>query len=312
MAEASAAQERIRDIAVRTPLVKLDVDAPGEIYLKLENLQPIGSFKIRGAAAKMLAVPREELAGGVWTASAGNMAQGVAWCARHLDVACTVVLPDTAPRAKVAAVERLGARVIAVPREEYFEIFATRTFAGQEGLFIHAFSDPWVMAGNGTLALEVLEDLPDIDTMYVPYGGGGLSCGIASVMKQASARTRVIACEPDTAAPFHASWAQGEPTPISFTPSFVDGAGGARVFPEMFELARELLSGAAEVSLKETADALRLLAQQAHVVGEGAGGLALAAALEEGQPGRSVCVVSGGNINASTMADILSGDVPSS
>src|SRR5215217_6670728 len=185
LAEIQAARERIRGGATRTPLVRLNVDdAPAEIYLKLENLQPIGSFKLRGASNAMARLPRAALAEGVLTASAGNMAQGVAWRARELGVPCTVVAPETAPETKVRAVERLGGRVIKVPFEEWWEVFERRAYPGINAHFIHAFDDPDVMAGNGTIALEILEDLPEVDAVVIPWGGGGLTCGIASALRE--------------------------------------------------------------------------------------------------------------------------------
>jgi len=251
-----------------------------------------------------------DLADGVWTASAGNMAQGVAWCARHLGTSFMAVIPDTAPQAKVAAIERLGGTTVKVPREQYFEVFSTRTFPGQKGVFVHAFSDPEVMAGNATIGLEILQDLPAVRAVYVPYGGGGLSCGIASVLREQSNQVAVIACEPDTAAPLAASLAAGVPTPVPFTPTFIDGAGSPHVFPEMFSLAQKLIAKAVSVSVEETADAVRFLAERAHVIAEGAGALALAAAVKDGGRGPIVCVLSGGNINFDALAEILTGGAP--
>src|SRR5438477_6619163 len=210
-----AARERIAGAVIRTPLVRLNVsDAPAEIYLKLENLQPIGSFKLRGAVNAISLASKAQLAKGVWTASAGNMAQGVAWYARKLGLRCTVVVPDNAPQTKLAAIERLGASIVKVGFEEWLEVFHTRTYEGMEGLFIHAFADPAVMAGNGTIGLELLEDLPNVDTVLVPYGGGGLSCGIASALRALKPQVKVYACEVETAAPLAASFATGEPTQV--------------------------------------------------------------------------------------------------
>jgi threonine dehydratase len=227
-----------------------------------------------------------------------------------LGVKFTAIIPDTAPQAKVAAIERLGGRIRKVPREQYFEVYSTLTFPGQEGLFVHAFSDHDVMAGNATIGLEILEDLPKLKTIYIPYGGGGLSCGIASVVRSQSKDIEVVACEPDTAAPLAASFAAGEPTVPPFQPTFIDGAGGPHVFPEMFALAQELITRAVTVSVDETAAAVRFLAERAHVVAEGAGALALAAATKEAHQGPVVCIVSGGNINAAAMSEILAGHVP--
>ncbi len=310
-ADAEAARERLDGIALPTPLLRLEHDGDVDVRIKLENLQPIGSFKIRGAANKMLQLSPDVLHRGVWTASAGNMAQGVAWCARRAGVGCTVVVPKHASEAKLNAIRRLGARIEMVTHEEFFETFATRRRPGLDGQFIHAFSDPDVMAGNGTIALEILEDLPDVRAIYVPYGGGGLSCGIAGVLRAVAPHVRVIACEPETAAPLAASLPGGAVRSAGYTPSFVDGAGSPRLYPEMFDLARELIAGAAAVPLDDVAAALRLLAERAHVIAEGAGALAVAAALRGAERGPVACVVSGGNIRADWMSTILAGGTPS-
>jgi len=285
-------------------------DAPAELYLKLENLQPIGSFKLRGAGNAMALASPDELERGVWTASAGNMAQGVAWWARRLGLHCTVVIPDTAPEAKIAAIRRLGAEIVKVSFDDWFEIFRTRTHEGLEGLFVHAFSDPAVMAGNGTIGLEILEDLPDVEAVVIPYGGGGLTCGIASALRALAPDCKVYACEVVTGAPLAASLAAGEPTRVDYEQSFVDGIGSPEVFPEMFELTRELVDGSLVAGVDEIAAAVRLLAERARVVAEGAGATPVAAALAgKAGGGKVVCVVSGGNIDASKLAAILTGDL---
>jgi threonine dehydratase len=311
LAQIEAARERIAGAAIRTPLVRLGADAPAEIWLKLECLQPIGSFKIRGASNRMALASRAELARGVWTASAGNMAQGVAWNARRLGIPCTVVVPEGAPETKIAAVERLGGHVIAVPHDEWFDTFRTHRRDGIEGLFVHAFSDDAVMAGNGTIGLEILEDLPDVDAVVVPFGGGGLVSGIASALRALRPNAKVYAAEVSTAAPLAASLAKGVPTEIAHTRTFVDGIGGPRVFPEMFALAKELLDGALVSSLEEIARAIRVLAERNRVVAEGAGAAGVAAAMAgKAGKGKIVCIVSGGNIDSATLATILSGGVP--
>src|SRR5499433_2397061 len=214
LAQVEEARHNIASVAVRTPLIRCNTDVPAEIYLKLESLQPIGSFKIRGAANVMARTPRERLARGVLTASAGNMAQGVSFCARRLGIPATVVSPDTAPATKIRAVERLGGRVILAPFAEWWRTFETRTYPGVDATFIHAFDDPDVMAGNGTIALELLEDLPEFDAVVIPWGGGGLSCGIASVLRERAPGVRVYAAEVETAAPLAASLAAGKPTSV--------------------------------------------------------------------------------------------------
>jgi len=311
LADIQAARERIAGAAIRTPLVRLNADAPAEIHLKLECLQPIGSFKIRGASNRMALASKAELARGVWTASAGNMAQGVAWNAKRLGIPCTVVVPEGAPATKIAAVERLGGKVVPIPHDEWFDTFRTHRREGIEGTFVHAFSDDAVMAGNGTIGLEILEDLPDVDAVVVPFGGGGLSCGIASALRALRPRTKVYAAEAATAAPLVASLAKGEATEIAHTRTFVDGIGGPRVFPEMFALAKELLDGSLVSTLEEIAAAIRLLVERNHVVAEGAGAAGVAAALAgKAGKGKVVCIVSGGNIDRATLATILQGGTP--
>jgi threonine dehydratase len=309
-----AAQQRLAGNVLRTPLVPLAVDgAPAEIYLKLENLQPIGSFKLRGATNALAQLGHSggapaQLADGVWTASAGNMAQGVAWGARRLGIPCTVVVPDTAPATKRDAITRLGARILSVPFAEWIDTFRTRHHPEVSGTFIHAFSDPAVMAGNATIGLEIVEDLPDVDAVLVPWGGGGLCCGIASALRALAPRCRVYACEVATAAPLAPSLAAGAPVEVAYTPSFVDGIGAPVVFPEMFELGRRLVDGALVSSLDEVAAAVRLLVERNRVVAEGAGAAALAAALAgKAGTGKVVCVVSGGNIDTAKLVRILGG-----
>jgi threonine dehydratase len=309
LAELHAARERIAGAAIRTPLIRLNVeDAPATIYLKLENLQPIGSFKIRGASNTMAMAPREQLAQGVYTASAGNMAQGVAWNARRLSIPCTVIVPDHAPDTKLAAITRLGARIIKVPFDTWWQILLDHGYPGLEGLFVHPVSDPAVMAGNGTIGLEILEDLPEIDTVLIPFGGGGLSSGIASALRALKPDARVFACEVETAAPLAPSLAAGSPQIVTYTPTFVDGIGATGLLPDMWPLVSRLLDGSIVVSLAEVIAAVKLLAERNRVVAEGAGATPVAAALTGRAGGNNVvCIVSGGNIDAAKLAAILSG-----
>lgn len=305
MEAVEAARRNIAGIAVRTPLVRCYTDAPAELYFKLENLQPIGSFKIRGAANVMALTPRTRLERGVLTASAGNMAQGVAFCARRIGVPATVVTPDTAPATKIKAVERLGGRVIQVPFAEWWRTFETRAFDGVDATFIHAFDDLDVMAGNGTIGMELLEDLPDLDAVVIPWGGGGLSCGIAAVLRELAPRVRIYAAEIETAAPLAPSLAAGEPRNVDYTPSFVDGIGGKMVFPSMFERARKLLDGSIVVTLTEAAQAMKLAAERNRVIVEGAASCAIAAALSgRAGSGKVVAIVSGGNIDLDKFASL--------
>jgi threonine dehydratase len=312
LAEIRAARERIAGLIVRTPLIRLNVeDAPAEIFLKLENLQPIGSFKLRGAGNAMAKADPKALARGVYTASAGNMAQGVAFAARRMKIPCSVVVPDHAPRTKLEAIERLGGRIVPVPFERWWQVLVEHEYPGMEGVFIHPVSDPDVIAGNGTIGLEILEDLPDVDAIAVPYGGGGLSSGIAAAVRALRPGTRVFACEVETAAPLSAALRAGSPQEISYTPSFVDGIGGRGLLAEMWPLVSKSLDGALVMSLSEIAGAVRILATRNRVIAEGAGATPVAAALSgKAGSGKVVCVVSGGNIDAAKLCKILEGDVP--
>ena len=297
--------------AVRTPLVRLEVDGPADIWLKLETLQPVNSFKIRGATNAISRAPADALRRGVVTASAGNMAQGVAWAARELAVPATIIVPEHAPQTKLAAIERLGGRVLKVPFERWWQAIEESRYEGVEGLFVHPVLDDAVMAGNGTIGLEILEDLPDADAVLVPFGGGGLSVGIASAIRPLRAGTKVYAVEPQTAAPLTSAFTTGSPGVVDYRPSFVDGAGAKTLLPKMWRLAREGLDGAFAVALDDAAAAVRFLAERGRVVAEGAGGLALAAAMTgRAGEGKLVCVVSGGNIDAATLAAILQGRTP--
>ncbi len=307
--EIQQARRNIAGYAMRTPLLRLNVfDAPAEIYLKLENLQPIGSFKIRGATNAIAHIEPAKLARGLLTASAGNMAQGVAWCARERGIPCTVIAPDTAPDTKVKAIERLDGRVIKVPFDRWWQTFQDRAYPGVDANFIHAFDDPQVMAGNGTIGLEILEDLPNVAAIVIPWGGGGLTCGIASAVRALKPDCRLFAAEVATGAPLAASLTAGSPQAVEYQPSFVDGIGSKTVFQQMFERARGLIDGALVASLGEVAAALALLAERNRIIAEGAGACPIACAIAgRAGNGKVVCVVSGGNIDISVLCAILDG-----
>jgi len=307
--EIRAARARLPQVALHTPLLPLPVeDSPAEVWLKLENLQPIGSFKLRGAGNAMALADPDLLERGVYTASAGNMAQGVAWNARRLGIPCTVVVPDHAPRTKIEAIHRLGAETVAVPFQRWWQVLVERSYPGLEGLFIHPVSDPAVLAGNGTVGLEILEALPEVDAVVAPWGGGGLSCGIASALRARAPDVPVYAAEVATAAPLAASLAAGAPTEVEYVPSFVDGIGSGALLEEMWPLGRELLAGSLVSDPAEVARTVRLLVERCRIVAEGAGAAPVAAALAgRAGSGTVVCVVSGGNLEPATLAAILDG-----
>jgi threonine dehydratase len=311
--EIKAARMRIEGEVIRTPLVRLNLEnTPAEIFLKLEIMQPIRAFKIRAAANLMKLIDKTQLENGVWAVSAGNWAQAVGWYARQLGVKCTIILPDSAPQIKINAINRLGAKIVKCPQDQFMEIFRTRKYEGMDGLFLHAFSDPAVMAGNGTIGLEILEDLPDVDTVLIPWGGGGLSCGISSAIRALKPDVKVYGCEVNTGAPLAASFKSGKPVEqIDYTPSFVDGIGAPTILPEMWNLAKQLLDGSLVVGLNEIVKAIRILAERNCVIAEGAGAAPVAAALAgKAGGGKIACVISGGNIDPEILGRIFQGKMP--
>jgi len=311
--EIKQARKRIAESILRSPLVHLGVDnAPADIYLKLENLQPTGSFKVRGAGNAVALLSNQEREQGVYTCSAGNMAQALAWHARRNRIPCTVIVPDTVPETKLAAIKRFDAKIIQLPWDEFWQVAITHRYAALErSVFIHPFADRRMIAGNGTIGLEILEDLPNVDSVIVPFGGGGLATGIATTIKGQKQDTRVYACETETAAPLAASFAAGSAQTVKRIPSFVDGIGAESVLPEMWELVQPLLEGSIVVSLRDIASAIGLLFERNRVIAEGAGAASVAAALTgKVGTGRVVCVVSGGNIDLSKLVKILHGEIP--
>lgn len=309
-----AARSRIAGTAMRSPLLRLDAgDAPTELWLKLECLQPIGSLKVRGAANAMAVADAALLEEGVYTGSAGNMAQGVALAAQRMGVPCRVVVPDTAPRAKLEAIARLGATAVPLPRDEWWSVLCDHGHPREDGYFVHPVSNPAVIAGNGTIGVEIVEELPDVKAVVVSYGGGGLSCGIAAALRALAPEVPVFAAEVETGAPFAASLEAGAPVEVQHRPSFVDGIGSTGVLEEMWPQAHSLLAGSVVVSIEEVCEAIRVLAGGAHIVAEGAGSAAVAAALR-GLPGIEggpvVAVVSGGNIDPQVFRAIMEGRIP--
>jgi threonine dehydratase len=300
----------VYEAAVRTPLVRLDLPdhhPPGlELYLKLELLQPIGSFKIRGAYNLVRQLTPEQLLDGVWTVSAGNAAQGVALAARKVGAHCSVMVMDTAPETKIDAIERLGATIVRATYDECWHTVESHASDRMTGHFVHPFDDDRFIAGNATAGLEILEDLPDVHAIVAPLGGGGLLAGLAAAVQQLKPDTRVFAAEPETAAPLSASLAAGRPTYFEhWIPSFVDGAGGKSVLPTMWPLL-EPLAGSIVVALDDVASAMKLVAERTHVIAEGAAACAIAAALSgRAGSGKIVAVVSGGNIDLHRFAALV-------
>jgi len=306
--EILAARDRIAGAAIRTPIFRLELgpDAP-DVRLKLENLQPTNSYKLRGALNAVAALPESARRRGVWTISAGNAGQGVAYAARRAGVPCTVVVIETAPASKIERMKALGATLVPVPYAAAWKALDERAYPGVEGTFVHPFDDHDFIAGHATLGLEILEDVPDVRAVIAAVGGGGLVTGVASAIKASRPQVKVWGAEPETAAPLARSFEHQSPQTFEqWQPSFVDGAGGMSVFPRMWERMRTVVDGSIVVSLEETRQALRILADRARVIAEGAGALSLAAALT-GRAGRGpiVAVVSGGNIDLGKLCDLL-------
>jgi len=301
------ARLHVYEAAIRTPLVPLNYDGPADIYLKLECLQPIGSFKIRGAYNALRLLPEDERRRGVWTVSAGNAAQGVALAARKAGVPCKILMIDAAPAAKFDAVRRLGGEVVKASYDRCWQALADRAHPAMSGAFIHPFEDDAFIAGNATAGLEILEDLPDVDCVVAGFGGGGLSCGIAAALKTRGHKAKVYAAEPETASPLARSLAAGSAQSFpGWKASFVDGCGGQSVFPRMWDLAHHLLAGSIVCTLEETRKAMRIVAERNRVISEGAGACAVAAGLSgKCGSGKVVCVVSGGNIDLATFSELV-------
>jgi len=305
--EIRAARERIRGVITRTPLVRLRHDVAGapEIWLKLENLQPINAFKIRGAANAVALLSDEERSRGVWTMSAGNAGQGVAFAARAAGIPCSVLVIETAPETKIARMRDLGAKLVMVPFDVCWQALLDRAYPGIEGTFVHPFDDHDFIAGNASIGLEILEDLPDVKTVIAAIGGGGLTSGIGSAIRALAPHVRVLGAEPETAAPGASSFAADSPQEFpQWQASFVDGAGGKSIFPRMWERLRETIDGSIVVTLDEVKAAMKLVASKARVIAEGAGALSVAAALKE-TDGPVVAVISGGNIDLRKFCEII-------
>ena len=302
------ASKHVYEAAIRTPLVRLNYDAPAEIYLKLECLQPIGSFKIRGAYNAVRLLPEEQRRKGVWTVSAGNAAQGVALAAKKAGVPCKVLTMDTAPAAKLNATRRLGAEIVQTSYDECWKALGARAHPAMTGAFVHPFEDDEFIAGNASAGLEILEDLPDVDAVVAGFGGGGLSSGIAAALKERGSKAKVFAAEPETAAPLAASFAAGSAQNFpEWKASFVDGCGGKSVFPRMWAIAHHLLAGSIVTTLEEVRQAMKIVAERNHVIAEGAAACAVAAGLSgKCGSGKVVCVVSGGNIDLAVFSKLLS------
>jgi len=308
LAEIKEAQRRIAKTILRTPLVRLELgpDFP-EIRLKLENLQPINAYKLRGAANAVAMLPASERARGVWTISAGNAGQGVAYAARQAGVPCTVVAIETAPAAKLERMQALGAKLALVSYEVAWKALDDRSFPGVDGIFIHPFDDDNFIAGHGTMGLEILEDAPETATVIASIGGGGLITGVGSAMKALRPEIRILGVEPETAAPMALSLAAGSPQEFrDWQSSFVDGAGGRSVFPRMWERMKPIVDDSLVVSLEETRKAMRIMAEKTRIISEGAGALPLAAALS-GKAGKGpiVCIVSGGNLDLKKFCELI-------
>lgn len=307
LAEIEAARARIAGTVLRTPLVKLDTGPGGpDIRLKLENLQPTNAYKIRGAVNAVAMLSDAEKKRGVWTISAGNAGQGVAYAARAAGVPCKIVVIDTAPQTKIDRMNALGAELVLAPFEVCWRALEEHTFPGMDGTLVHPFDDHNFIAGHGSMALEILEDCPDVKTVIGGIGGGGLIVGVGSALKAKSPHVRVLGAEPETAAPLSVSLAAGEAHEFhAWQSSFVDGAGGRSVIPRMWQRMKPVIDGDIVVTLDETRRAMRLMAEKARVVSEGAGALPLAAALSgKAGDGPIVCIVSGGNVDLKKFAEL--------
>jgi threonine dehydratase len=308
----TAARARIEGLSMVSPLVGCDLAPPGKtVRLKLENLQPIGSFKVRPIANAVLSRKRAELNAGIYTTSSGNSALGVAWMARRLGVSATAVVPANAPEAKLEKLRRLGARIEVRANDVWWRAIEAGTLEDQQGAYIDAVRDPAALAGDATIGVEILEQWPDVEAILVPFGGGGLASGIACAVRALRPEVKIIACELASAHPLQSAFAAGAPTPTAHDAGFVSGVGYGSVLPEMWPLARSMIDAVVTVSLEQVAQTIKLLAEYNRIVAEGAGAISVAAALAAQYPHSKVCaVISGGNIDSEVFAEILRGRMP--
>jgi threonine dehydratase len=312
MLQIEAARARLEDLGLVSPLAACGDAPPGKsILLKLENLQPIGSFKIRPIGNAVLSRTAAGLGSGIYTTSTGNSALGVAWMARRLGIAATAVVPDNAPEAKLEKLRRLGARIDMRPAADWWKAIRSGTIEGQQGVYIDAVRDPASLAGDATIGLEILAQAPDVEAILIPFGGGGLACGIACAVRALQPHVKIIACELESAHPLKAAFDAGAPTETAHAPGFVSGVGFGTVLPEMWPLLKAMIDDVITVSLTEVAAAIKVMVEHNHVVAEGAGAVSVAAALSGRYAETKVCaVVSGGNLDSSMLATILGGRVP--
>ena len=312
LTQIDAARARIEDLGSFSPLVGCDVAPTGKtIRLKLENLQPIGSFKIRPIGNAVLSRSRADLASGIYTTSSGNSALGVAWMARRLGIAATAVVPANAPQAKLEKLRRLGARIDMRPNDVWWRAIESGVLEDVTGTYIDAVRDPASLAGDATIGAEILAQWPEVEAILVPFGGGGLACGIACAVRAIKPKVKIIACELSSAHPLQSAFQAGAPTQTAHDAGFVSGVGFGTVLPEMWPLLKAMIDDVITVSLAQVADAIRRLALSNRIVAEGAGAVSVAAALAAQYPQDKVCaVVSGGNIDGETLATILQGRMP--
>jgi threonine dehydratase len=310
LADIQAAHRRLEKIALRTPLVRCDATAAGrDLWLKLENLQEIGSFKVRPIGNAVLSREHKALERGIYTSSSGNSALGVAWMASKLGIQATAVVPDNAPQAKLAGLRKLGANIIVLPYEQWWRVIETGQHDGLEGLYVDAVRDPASLAGDGTIGIEIAENGAEIDAVFIPFGGGGLACGIACALKVLRPSVKIVACELTSARPLQAAFAAGGPVPVDAAPGFVSGIGYGQVLPEMWPLLSSLVDEVVTITLDEVKAAIRVLVDTNHVVAEGAGAVSVAAALYGAHSHRRVCaVVSGGNLDPALLAEFVMSD----
>ncbi|MDT8319093.1 MAG: pyridoxal-phosphate dependent enzyme [Xanthomonadales bacterium] len=302
-----AAAKRLAPYIIRTPLVRLNLAGDfGEIYLKLENLQPIGAYKVRSMGNVMLSADPETLRNGVYTASSGNAGLAMAWMARHLGVAARVYAPQGSPAAKLDAIEGFGAEICLLDADEWWQIIENRGHSMDPGVYVDAVRDELALAGNATIGLEIIEQLPDVETVIVPFGGGGVICGIAAAVGELKAGTRIIAAESEAAAPVTAALKAGRPVTVPMHASFISGVGAPSVLSEMWPLIRKFIDDTRVVPVSAVTAAIRAICRHNHVIAEGAGAIPVAAALaEQDVRGKTVCVITGGNIDLDVLAQIL-------
>ena len=303
------AAQTLNNVSIRTPIVDLhNYDYADDISLKVETLQPIGSYKVRGVYNWAGSLTKEQLALGLSTHSAGNTAQALGYVSGLLNVKARSLIPDTTPPVKVKAIKQYGVTPVMMPFEQILNFVLNEGWKQEPYTFLNPWGDQMMITGNGTIALEILEDCPDVETVFIPVGGGGLIAGVGSVLKKLKPSVQIIGVQTEACPALHAAFEQGSPLWVDSQDTICEGVAVPFISNEMFPLLSKIIDEVVLISEAEARKSIKRIANQNNIVVEGSGGLSVAAALStpKDQRGKSVCILSGSAIEPSILADIMS------